>query len=93
MNLNSDIHATLSAIVGRSEWQLPVFKTVMGQASQQFMQIHVDGNLADPHIHREAFPGINQALQQLQAGVQPRSQPAPIPQAPAQAARVTSGLR
>ena len=39
MNLNSDIRANLSAIIGRSEWQLPVFKTVMGQASQQ---IHGD---------------------------------------------------
>jgi hypothetical protein len=87
MNLNSDIQATLSAIVGRSEWQLPVFKSVMGQASQQFMEIHVDGNLADPHIWREPFPGINQAIQQLQAGMQPRPQrPAvrtPLPQAAA----------
>jgi hypothetical protein len=81
MNLNSDVQATLAAIVGRSDWQMPFFKNAMGQASKQFMQIHVDGNLADPQIHREAFPVINEALEQLQAGMQPRTQPMPAPQA------------
>jgi hypothetical protein len=93
MNLNSDIQATLSAIVGRSDWQLPVFKNVMGQASQQIMQIRVDGNLASPNIHREAFPGINQVLGQLQAGMQPRVQPLPVPQPPPQAALPGGGRR
>jgi hypothetical protein len=92
MNLNCDIQATLSAIVGRSDWQLPVFKSVMGQASQQIMQIHVDGNLADPRIRREAFPGINSALQQLQAEMQPRVQPLPPVPSP-QAARPGIGPR
>jgi hypothetical protein len=81
MNLNCDVQATLAAIVGRSDWQLQMFKNVMGQASKQFMQIRVDGNLADPQIHREAFPAFNQALEQLQAGMQPRAQPQPAPQA------------
>jgi hypothetical protein len=86
-NLNGDIRAILSAIVGRSEWQLPVIKAVMGQASQQIMQIHVDGSLSDPHVHREAFPGINQAIEQLQAGMRQRPQPLP------QAARPGTGRR
>jgi hypothetical protein len=81
MNLNCDVQATLAAIVGRSDWQLQMFKNMMGQASKQFMQIRVDGNLADPQIHREAFPAFNQALEQLQAGMQPRVQPLPAPQA------------
>ncbi|MEX2142058.1 MAG: AsmA-like C-terminal region-containing protein [Pirellulales bacterium] len=93
MNLNSDIQATLSAIVGRSDWQLPLFKNVMGQASQQIMQIRVDGNLASPSIHREAFPGINQVLEQLQAGMQPRVQPLPLPQPSTQAAVPGGGRR
>jgi hypothetical protein len=81
MNLNSDVQATLAAIVGRSDWQWPVLKNMLGQASEQFMQIRVDGSLADPQIHREAFPAINQALEQLQAGMQPRAQPLPAPHA------------
>jgi hypothetical protein len=93
MNFNSDIQANLAAIVGRSDWQLPLFKNVMGQASQQIMQIRVDGNLASPNIHREAFPGISQALEQLQAGMQPRVQPLPVPQPPPQAAVPRGGRR
>ncbi len=87
LNLNGDIQATLSAIVGRSDWQWPVFKNMMGQASQQIMQIHVDGNLTSPNIHREAFPGINQVLEQLQAGMQPRAQSLPAAPPPRAAAR------
>ena len=30
------------------------------------MQIRVTGNIQDPHIDREAFPGVNQALKNLQ---------------------------
>jgi hypothetical protein len=86
MNLNSDIQATLCATLGRSDWQLPVFKNMMGEASKQIMEIRVDGTLANPNIHREAFPGINQMLEQLQAGMQPRVQPLPVPQ-PQAAAR------
>jgi hypothetical protein len=89
MNLNSEIRATMSAIVGRSEWQLPMFKTMMGQASQQLMQIHVDGTLANPQIRREAFPGINQAFGQLQAEMQPRARTQLMPQA----TRINGGRR
>jgi hypothetical protein len=92
MNLNGDIQAKLSAIVGRSDWQLPMFKNMMGQASQQIMQIHVDGNLTSPNISREAFPGINQVLEQLQAGMQPRVQPLPSLQ-PTRAAARSGELR
>jgi hypothetical protein len=83
VNLDGDVQTTLSAVFGRSDWQLPLFKNMMGQASQQIMQIRVDGNLANLQIHREPFPVLNQALEQLQAGMQPRVQPQPpeLPQA------------
>ncbi len=73
MNFDSDVRASLAAIVGRSDWQLPVFKNLMGAASGQILQLHVGGSLANPQIRREAFPGINQALEQLQAEMQPRA--------------------
>ena len=40
------------------------------------MLIHVDGTLANPQIHREAFPGVNQVLEQLQAELQRPPPPA-----------------
>jgi hypothetical protein len=72
MTFDSEIRASLAAIVGRSDWQLPVFKNLMGAASGQILQLHVGGTLANPQIRREAFPGINQAIEQLQAEMQPR---------------------
>jgi hypothetical protein len=40
---------------------------MLGEASQQIMQIHVDGTLDDPNTTGEALPVVSQALQQLQA--------------------------
>jgi hypothetical protein len=76
MKLNSEINLTLHSLVGRSDLQLPALKTLMGGASEQIMQIHVTGTLADPKTSREAFPTISQALQSLQNGMQPQERPA-----------------
>jgi AsmA-like C-terminal region len=71
MNLNSEIQLTLHSLVGRSDIQLPLLKNVMGNASEQIMQIHVTGTLADPKTRREAFPNVAKAFQSLQNGMQP----------------------
>jgi hypothetical protein len=44
---------------------------VIGGASQQIMQIHVGGTIQNPETTPEAFPGVNQALQQFQSGLSP----------------------
>ena len=50
---------------------------MMGAASGQFLQIHVDGTLADPKMTREILPGVNKALQEVQNGVQSIDRPPP----------------
>jgi hypothetical protein len=75
MGFDTSIKLTFRAIVGRSDWQLPMFKSVMGAASGQFLQIHVDGTLADPKMTREILPGVNKALQEVQNGVQSIDRP------------------
>ncbi len=70
MDFDSSVRATFHTLVGRSDWQLPVLKTVIGAASRQLMQIHVSGTLADPKMTREVLPVVNQALQQAQTNVQ-----------------------
>jgi hypothetical protein len=40
-------------------------KNLVGQANQQIMQMYVTGTLAEPLVTREAFPKINQMLQQV----------------------------
>jgi hypothetical protein len=72
VDFDRQIRLTFHAMVGRNENRLPVLKDVLGGASKQIMLIHAEGTLDQPSLRREAFPGVNQALQQLQAEFQPR---------------------
>ena len=81
MGFNSAIKLTFHALVGRSDWELPVFKTVMGAASRQLMQIHVTGSLADPKMTRDVLPAVGKVLQKIQDTSQPSGSWAPFPQA------------
>ncbi|HEV3418656.1 MAG TPA: hypothetical protein VG056_17685, partial [Pirellulales bacterium] len=84
MNFDSAINLTFHSQVGRSDWELPVFKTVMGAASRQILLIHVTGTLADPKMTRDVLPGVSKALQQVQDNMQSGSTPI-YPQARAMA--------
>jgi hypothetical protein len=70
MNLNKQIHLTFHSVVGRDRIRVPIVSEVMGGASQQIMLIHAEGTIDEPQLRRETFPGVNQALQQLQAELQ-----------------------
>lgn len=65
MSFEGQLQMTFHAIVGRGDPYVPVLQELVGGASQQIMLIHVGGTLQDPHTRREAFPGVNKALQQL----------------------------
>jgi hypothetical protein len=65
MNFQGDTHMVLAATVGRADAGLPALRNFFTGASQQFMQIRVSGNLQNPDIRQEAFPGVNQALKNL----------------------------
>jgi len=66
MDFQSNVKMKFHAIVGRGEIDLPIIKEVYRGASQQILQIHVSGTLQNPETRKEAFPAVNQALQQLQ---------------------------
>lgn len=85
MGFDTAVKLTFHALVGRSEWQVPGLKTVLGAASRQLMQIHVTGTLADAKMTREVLPAVNQALQQVSAGVQSMERPPTFPQTSAAA--------
>lgn len=57
-----DLH--FHTMVGKGN--MPILSAMMSEASQQILQIHVGGTLDNPESRTEAFPGANQALQQLQ---------------------------
>jgi hypothetical protein len=82
MDFQHNIALTFHAIVGSDEVRVPVLWDLVGGASQQIMQIRVDGTLQEPRTQKVAFPAVNEALQQLQGDLQKRAQaPGLFPQA------------
>ncbi len=71
MDLQKRLDLTFHTVVGRDEYRIPVIHELLGEASKQVLQIHVQGTLDNPITRKEAFPGINQALQQLQRDAPP----------------------
>ncbi|NQU19960.1 MAG: AsmA-like C-terminal region-containing protein [Candidatus Nealsonbacteria bacterium] len=72
IDFESNIAMVFHAVVGRDDLQIPVISELMGGAAEQIMRIHVGGTLQNPDTRTEAFPGVNQALQQLQDDLQNR---------------------
>lgn len=58
------IHLALHALVGRGERRIPIFSDLMGGASEQILEIEIDGTLDDAKARRVLFPKIQQALPQ-----------------------------
>jgi len=82
LDFDHSIRLTFRAIPGRREWQLPVFRELLGRASEEIMVIHVGGTLENPIQYREPFPGVQDALRNLQEEVQRTTRAAPLfPQA------------
>ncbi len=66
MNFDQQLKLVFHGVVGRNDFRIPFVKNVVGQASQSIMQMYVDGTIANPEIHTQAFPGINNLIQQIQ---------------------------
>ena len=66
---------------GPREYHIPLVKNIVGQMSQQVMQMYVDGTLTDPHVTKEAFPEISQMLKQIRTDLETPAGPAAARQA------------
>jgi hypothetical protein len=77
MDFNRDVKLAFHSVVGRNDLPIPLLQSIVGEASQQIMQIHVIGPIDNPRISNKAFPGVTKALQQLQADLQGRPAPQP----------------
>lgn len=73
--INDQINLVFRTVVGSDNAKLPAVKQFLGGASQQILLLHVDGTLKNPQVRREAFPGVNQVLEQLQAELSRPQQP------------------
>jgi AsmA-like C-terminal region len=81
MNFDRQINLTFHSLGGREEFQLPMLRTVLGHASRQIMQIHVEGTLDHPITRGEAFPGVSHAIHLWQEEIQKTREP-PLPNVP-----------
>ena len=64
-NFDQQLNLVFHGIVGRNQIRLPLFKNFVDHLGQQTLQMYVDGTLSDPHIHKQALPGINKLIQQI----------------------------
>ncbi len=71
VDLQTNLQLAFSAQLGPTEERIPLISGLLGGASEQILQIRVKGTLQDPVVTKEAFPGVNKALQQLQEDLQP----------------------
>ena len=65
MDWQRNLNVQFYTMVGRDEVQLPVLRPLLGEASRNLMLITVGGTLDQPELKREAFPGLNETLQQI----------------------------
>jgi hypothetical protein len=70
MDFDTSIQLTFRANMGRQSRQFELLREVFGRVSEEIMQIHVGGTMQNPIHYREPFPGVNEALRQLQAEMQ-----------------------
>ena len=65
MNFAGDLDVKFYTKVGRESLNIPVFRPLLREARPKFMEIHVTGPVDNPKTTRQAFPGLNDTLQQL----------------------------
>lgn len=69
-DFDQNLKLVFSPSVGRSDYYFPMVKNLVGQANGQIMKMYVTGTMSAPVVTREAFPGINQMLQQIRADLE-----------------------
>ncbi|GAB6165368.1 hypothetical protein JCM19992_13680 [Thermostilla marina] len=70
-----NVRLTFRSMLGRNEVQIPIVRELFRGASEQIVLVRVGGTLQNPLVRREAFPGVNQALQMLQGGTTTTQRP------------------
>ncbi|MGH7138676.1 MAG: AsmA-like C-terminal region-containing protein, partial [Pirellulales bacterium] len=71
MNFDRSIQLSFYAVVGRGDAAFPILDKVVSAASQQIVQIDVNGTLDNPITHNRVFPNVEDARRIFQ------SEPAP----------------
>ncbi len=70
MNFQSKIDLTFHTIVGNDQGYVPVLRELVGLASQQALEIRVQGTLQEPDTQKKVLPWVGEALQRLRNDLQ-----------------------
>jgi hypothetical protein len=65
MGLDRHINLDFYTIVGGEKRWVPFMRPLVGEASRQFLRIHVTGTPDNLHMRREVLPALNETLKQL----------------------------
>lgn len=80
--LDKTLDLTFHSILARNEFNAPMLRALVGQASQQLLTIRVGGTVNDPLVRRETLPLVGNVLrqfQQQQQGADSSGDTAPAP--------------
>ena len=85
-DLNRNVSLSFYALMGRYEFQLPIVRNLLAEASRSILAIQVVGTLDNPHVVSRPLPELEEALQRIFPEVYSRTaSPAPGGRAPARA--------
>ncbi len=64
-NFDHEIDLVFHSIVGRHDWNVPMLRSLLGSASEQILQIEIDGTLEHPETRRRALPAVSSLIEQI----------------------------
>jgi hypothetical protein len=67
-NFDRELDLVFYTLIGPADLPIPIWRSIAGQVSQQGLQLKVVGNWDDPDVQRQAFPAVNDMIQQIQEG-------------------------
>ena len=65
IDLNRQINLDFYALLGRHEFQLPVIRTLLAEASRNILSIQVVGDIDAPQVNEKPLPELDETLQRL----------------------------
>lgn len=78
MGLDRSIQLSFYAVVGRGDAPFPLLDKVVSAASQQIVQIHVNGTLDNPVTRNAVFPNVEEGRRLFQTDPAPQDVRAPL---------------
>ncbi len=73
MDLNRQINLDFYALVGNQEFQIPVIRNLLAQASKSILRIQVVGDVNSPQVIKRPLPELDDTLQRLFPEAAPRT--------------------